>query len=81
MYLHIGGARVVEVGELIGIFDIRIKDKQCNREFLQSSVKDREGDESEEYKSFIVTTTKVCFSPIAPGTLKKRFQINIFDKE
>ncbi|MBS3947066.1 MAG: DUF370 domain-containing protein [Dethiobacter sp.] len=81
MYLHIGGSRVVEASELLGIFDIRIKDKQCNREFLQASAVDREGEGNEEHKSFIVTTTKIHFSPIAPGTLKKRFQTNIFDRD
>jgi len=80
MYLHIGGSRVVEARELLGIFDLRIKDKQCNREFLQVFAVDGEEESSEEYKSFIVTTTEIRFSPIAPGTLMKRFQTNIFDR-
>jgi hypothetical protein len=36
MFLHIGGSRVVPAEEIIGIFDVRIKEKQCNKEFLQS---------------------------------------------
>jgi hypothetical protein len=79
MFLHIGGSRVVAGEDIIGIFDIRIKDKQCNKEFLQSTtLRNDHGDE--EIKAFIVTTGSVSFSPIAPVTLKKRFQANIFDK-
>jgi hypothetical protein len=79
MFLHIGGSRVVAGEEIIGIFDIRIRDKQCNKEFLQSSsIRNDHGDE--EVKAFIVSSAGVSFSPIAPVTLKKRFQSNIFDK-
>lgn len=79
MFLHIGGSRVVAGKDIIGIFDIRIKEKQCNREFLQTA-KSREDHGDEEIKSFIVTRDVVSYSPIAPVTLKKRFQANIFDK-
>jgi hypothetical protein len=81
MYLHIGGSRVLRAEELLGIFDIRIRDRQCNREFLQVSGVDDRGGGRTEYKSFVVTTGKVYFSPIAPGTLKKRLQGKAFDKE
>jgi len=79
MFLHIGGSRVVAAKEIVGIFDVRIKDKQCNREFLQTA-KVIDDPVTEEIKSFIVTSESVSYSPIAPGTLKKRFQANIFDK-
>ncbi|MBS4030440.1 MAG: DUF370 domain-containing protein [Clostridiales bacterium] len=79
MFLHIGGSRVVAAKDIVGIFDIRIKEKQCNREFLQT-VKTGKSLDEEEVKSFIVTNEMVSYSPIAPGTLKKRFQANIFDK-
>ncbi|MDW7650872.1 MAG: DUF370 domain-containing protein [Bacillota bacterium] len=79
MFLHIGGSRVIAAKDIIGIFDIRIREKQSTREFLQTAkVRDDNGDE--EVKSFIVTKETVSFSPIAPVTLKKRFQANIFDK-
>lgn len=81
MYLHIGGSRVLRAEELLGIFDIRIRDRQCNREFLQVSEVDGRGGGGAEYKSFVVTTGKVYFSPIAPGTLKKRLQSKAFEKE
>jgi hypothetical protein len=79
MFLHIGGSRVVAAKDIVGIFDIRIKDKQCNREFLQST-KVVNSPDDEEVKSFIVANKIVSYSPIAAGTLKKRFQANIFDK-
>lgn len=79
MYLHIGGSRVVDAKDIVGIFDIQLKDKQCNKEFLQT-VKVVEEGMDEEQKAFIVTTDAVRYSPIAPGTLKKRFQSNIFDR-
>ena len=79
MFLHIGGSRVVAADDIVGIFNIRIRDKQCNKEFLQTT-KVRDSNVTEEVKSFIVTTDSVSFSPIAPVTLKKRFQANIFDK-
>ncbi|MBS4022091.1 MAG: DUF370 domain-containing protein [Dethiobacter sp.] len=80
MFLHIGGSNVVAAEKIIGIFDVRIKEKQCNKEFLQS-VRTAGNKSEEEFKAFIVTDQMVHFSPIAPGTLKKRFQSNIFDKE
>lgn len=81
MYLHIGGSGVVRADDLLGIFDIRISDRQCNREFLQVSAVDRREGGRKEYKSFVVTPRKVYFSPIAPGTLKKRLQSTAFDRE
>ncbi|MCR3921979.1 MAG: DUF370 domain-containing protein [Firmicutes bacterium] len=78
MFLHIGGSHVVAAEDIIGIFDTRIKEKQCNKEFLQSVKKNNQSN-NEENKAFIVTGDAVTFSPIAPGTLKKRFNTNIFD--
>ncbi|HZK24487.1 MAG TPA: extracellular matrix/biofilm biosynthesis regulator RemA family protein [Oscillospiraceae bacterium] len=78
MFLHIGGSRIVRAKDIIGIFDIRLKDKQCNKEFLQSAKQITKQD-SEETKTFIVTESSVLFSPIAPTTLRKRFQAKIFE--
>ena len=79
MYLHIGGAKIVAAEDIIGIFNMSIKEKQCNKEFLQSTPQSAYSN-AEEIKSFIVTKDKIIFSPIASGTLNKRFQNNIFDK-
>lgn len=78
MFLHIGGSKVIAGEDIVGIFDVQIREKQCNKEFLQSAnTEDRQV--ADEYKSFVVTRDAVSFSPIAPGTLKKRFNSNIFD--
>lgn len=79
MFLHIGGSKVIAAKDIIGIFDVQIKDKQCNKEFLQSA-NTTSPPAAEEYKSFVVTRDSVSFSPIAPGTLKKRLNSNIFDQ-
>ena len=79
MFLHIGGSKVLAANDIIGIFDIAIKDKQCNKEFLQS-IKQIDKNVDEDTKTFIITVEGVRFSPIAPGTLKKRFQEKLFDK-
>ncbi|NLM45740.1 MAG: DUF370 domain-containing protein [Firmicutes bacterium] len=83
MFLHIGGSRVVAAQDIVGIFTIDIHDRQCNKEFLQSARQlDKTNELSkEEIKAFIVTTEGVSFSPIAPVTLKKRFQEHNLDRE
>ncbi len=76
MYLHIGSSVVVPMVEILGIFDLSLMSSGSTKEFLQSK-----GDKKvvittkkEESKSFIVTTDKIYFSPIAPTTLKKRVE-------
>ncbi len=71
MHLHIGGTKIIPGREIIGIFTTKIQDKACNREFLQYSPTENVGDEK---ASFVVTDTKVYFSPIAPATLLKRLK-------
>lgn len=74
MFLHIGESRIVFKNELIGIFNIKIKDKEDNRQFLEfaSNEDDYKKIDSEESKSFVVTTNGVYFSPISSNTLAKR---------
>jgi extracellular matrix regulatory protein B len=81
LFLHIGSSKVVAAKDVVGIFDVKIKDKQCNKEFLQSAKIQHVSGIAEDYKSFIITSDAVSLSPIAPGTLKKRFQSKVFDKE
>lgn len=73
MHLHIGGTKIISGREIIGIFNIKIKDKPCNKEFLQYTPIEIVG-EQEEHASFIITDKKIYFSPIAPPTLFKRFK-------
>ncbi len=73
MYLHIGEARIVFLEDIIGIFNLNIKNKEENTQFFALS---REGNEKEENsrenKSFIVTKDNVYYSPISSQTLAKR---------
>ncbi|NLP36930.1 MAG: DUF370 domain-containing protein [Firmicutes bacterium] len=78
MFLHIGGSDLIAAADIIGIFDFNLKEKQCNKEFLQTAAPTV--DDPGEIKSFIVTNNGVFFSPIAPGTLKKRFEKNLWCK-
>lgn len=73
MYLHIGNSRVVSMDEVIGIFNMDLKNNQINTQFLESfpggSLSRKE---EQTCNSFIITKKKVCYSPISPLTLQKR---------
>ncbi len=74
MFLHIGNSRIVFTKDLIGIFDMKLKDNPINKQFLESA------NERDFYrnsnlkvnKSFIVTSRDVFFSPVVPATLARR---------
>lgn len=36
MFLHIGNSRVVSTEEIVGIFNLELKDNQINTQFLES---------------------------------------------
>ena len=77
MFLHIGNSRVVKMEEIIGIFNVELKNNQVNMQFLESSEKDKVSKEEEkEANSFIVTPDKVYYSNISPLTLQKRIEKN-----
>ncbi len=76
MFLHIGGTKIIPEREIIGIFNIQIRNKDCNNELLQYSPQESVGDD--DYASFIVTDSKVYLSPIAPTTLMKRWKFSGF---
>lgn len=74
MFLHIGESNIVFLNDLVGIFNLDIKDKEENRQFLEFSSK-AEGfkrEDMEKNKSFIVTQNKVFFSPISSNALARR---------
>ncbi len=77
MYLHIGSSIVVPMVEILGIFDMSLLSSSSTKEFLQSKEEKKVviTTKKEESKSFIVTTDKIYFSPIAPTTLKKRVEL------
>ncbi len=77
MYLHIGSSVIIPVLDILGIFDLSLNKSSSTKEFLQSI----EGKhivmttDIEDCKSFIITDDKLYFSPISPGTLKKRVEL------
>ncbi|MFY9115013.1 MAG: DUF370 domain-containing protein [Dethiobacteria bacterium] len=74
MFLHIGESQIVFLNDLVGIFNLDIKDKEENRQFLEFSSKaeDFKREDIEKSKSFIVTKKKVFFSPISSYALARR---------
>lgn len=74
MYLHIGGNRIVFHRDIIGIFNLNLRKKPTNKQYLESTPATRfiGASEYEQYKSFIVTDDTVHLSSIAPPTLARR---------
>ena len=75
MFLHIGEDSVIPIKDIVGIFDIKIRENNSTKEFLQIASEEGfvKSDGDEEEKSFILTNENVYFSPISSATLKKRF--------
>lgn len=77
MFLHIGNSRVVSLGDLIGIFNLEIKNNQINIQFLESNLSDDINKiEEQKANSFVITREKIYYSPISPLTLQKRIEKN-----
>ena len=75
MFLHIGNSRVVSLQEIIGIFNLELKNVQINNQFLESFPSEELTKEEEELcNTFIITKDKVFYSPISPLTLQKRIE-------
>jgi hypothetical protein len=75
MFLHIGNSRVVSLEEVIGIFNLELKNNQVNNQFLESFPGERLTRKEEELcNTFIITEKKVYYSPISPLTLQKRIE-------
>lgn len=75
MYLHIGDSKVVALDDIIGVFNMQLKENQVNAKFLDGSPHDKPVKKEEEAcNSFIVTNKKVYYSHIAPLTLQKRIE-------
>jgi hypothetical protein len=75
MFIHIGADQIIRAEDLIGIFDLALKEEsKLIRKYLQEAERKKQIEviDEESSKSFIVTRTKVYFSPISCGTLKKR---------
>lgn len=76
MFLHLGGEVSVPQKEILGIFDFEAAKKSpVTKEFLELARNDKivvEIAGPQQIKSFIITNTKVFFSPISSTTLQKR---------
>jgi extracellular matrix regulatory protein B len=73
MYLHIGEDTLVRTSEIIAILD---KESASYSTILEEFLSYREQEtvnlSKKEYKSIVVTTDQIYYSPLAAGTLKKR---------
>lgn len=77
MYIHIGGAHAVYMGDIIGIMDIEnTSTSRVTREFLRK--KEEEGKiittSYDLPKSFVITEKNVYITPVTVQTLEKRFR-------
>lgn len=76
MFLHLGGEVTVPQKEILGIFDFEAAIKSpVTKEFLDLARSDKlvvEIAGFQQVKSFIITNSKVFFSPISSTTLQKR---------
>ncbi len=78
MFIHIGSDQIIHASDLVGIFDLALKDtSKLIRQYLKEEEKKKHiiviGDE--QSKSFVVTKTKIYFSPISSRTLMKRLSV------
>lgn len=75
MFLHIGNSRVVSLDDLVGIFNMDLKDNKTNQQFLESFPSDKNNKNTREANNaFIITKEKVYYSPISPLTLQRRVE-------
>lgn len=74
MFIHIGKGRVVFKSELIGIFNMNLRDNPVNKQFLESNSGKEfyRNSDMKRCKSFIITDNALLFSPIVPTTLARR---------
>lgn len=82
MFIHIGADQIIKAADLIGIFDLSIKDTS---KLVQKYLKHQEQNQKivvigeEESKSFVVTAKQLYFSPISSKTLMKRMSVPYSD--
>ncbi|HOB87236.1 MAG TPA: DUF370 domain-containing protein [Bacillota bacterium] len=74
MFLHTGGSNIIYFWDIVGIFDLNLREEPINKQFLESRVENGflKANDFKQHKSFVVTKDKVYLSPIAPATLAKR---------
>lgn len=74
LYIHIGGDAMVRTDDLVGIFDSRVQQSLITKAFIHKANETESNEilDVDEIKSFVVTKTKIFYSPISSSTLKKR---------
>ena len=60
MFLHIGNSRVVSLDEVIGIFNLELKNNQVNNQFLESFPGEKLTRKEEELCNTFIITEKKC---------------------
>lgn len=81
MYIHLGEDMVIQTRDIIAILD---KDSAHHSPLVEEFLNQQDGWTANLskplFKSIVVTTEKVYFSPLSSGTLKKRSgQMNRLD--
>jgi hypothetical protein len=73
MFLHISNFRALPLKDIIGIFNMDIKNNQVNKQFLESFPSERINSERQKKSNaFIITSDKVFYSQVLPLTLQKK---------
>ncbi|MGI5875748.1 MAG: extracellular matrix regulator RemB [Dethiobacteria bacterium] len=80
MFLHIGNFRVLPLKDIIGIFNMDLRDNQINKQFLESFSGGKSEEDPKNNNAFIITSTRVYYSPVLPLTLQKRVLNNSVGK-
>ena len=78
MYLHLGGDVSLPLHELLCIIDLRTPSvSTANMAFTRAAGAEKrvhKGGEDDEFRSMIITSETVYFSPISSATLKRRIK-------
>ncbi|WP_147535984.1 extracellular matrix regulator RemB [Bacillus marasmi] len=76
MYLHVGEEITVHTKEIIAIIDKHsIRSSPLMEKFIQQRKDQIINLTKGNYKSVVITSNKVYFSPFSSGTLKKRSKV------
>ena len=77
MFLNIGGSKILYYKEVIGIFDLSLREGNINKQFLESSrgTQFLKAGDFQKNKSFVLADSGVYLSPIASSTLAGRESI------
>lgn len=73
MYIHVGEDILVRSKDIVAIIDKQsVRSSKMVEEFLERKKHSVINLSKGSYKSVVITTKEIYFSPLASGTLKKR---------